>query len=263
MQTQSSTLPSHTVDMQKYNEDMRAGLGSKLFFLEHIPVRDIVEFVDFGCGDGSLLKVLGKMCPEAHLTGVEAHDEQFFLAATNVPTASIHSSLYAASILHCDPACLIFSSVLHEVFTPPQVDPTAWWQGIERYGYEYIVVRDFAVKVDLLRCWSYYNQLIGTLSAQRFFKRYASMPLRDYRKAPFEFLLKYTYTDNWEREVKEHYLRLSYEEWLHMVTASGTYEVIHHADTRTKKFEKDMQRDFGFMPDFTTHIEMVLKRRRR
>lgn len=75
------------------------------------------------------------------------------------------------------------------------------------------------------------------------------------------YLLKYRYTENWEREVQENYFPHSIEVFLSKIPPS--YEIVHF-EHYTLPFLKDrIWEDFGFTLTDPTHAKILLKRKAR
>ena len=71
------------------------------------------------------------------------------------------------------------------------------------------------------------------------------------------FLLKYKYTDNWEREVRENYIPLSVESFLAHVPK--TYRITYMDHAPLPYIVRQIQKDFGFDLTTPTHLKIVLE----
>ncbi|MCW2317119.1 hypothetical protein M2322_002673 [Rhodoblastus acidophilus] len=275
MNAQTPCRPMY--DRVAYNQDMRKSLGSKLFFLPHIPVHVVNQYVDFGCADGSMLKSLGKLSPQAELVGVDNDLYQRSATLANVPNIGyVASSLDKVSVLESG-SVLVLSSVLHEIMSAPEAGNTPldaaryfahWWAQIEKLGFDYIVIRDFGVSGYLRhlktpRAWL--DAVIGS-SLEGEWGRMLQVSERwglscsASAYAFTHYLLKRTYVDNWARELDENYLALDRESLISLLTDNGQYRLKHFRGTQTKKFANDCERDLGITVDWGTHSEIVLVR---
>jgi hypothetical protein len=74
------------------------------------------------------------------------------------------------------------------------------------------------------------------------------------------FLLKYRYTKNWAREVKENYLPLTYEALLALIPAEHDP---HYVDHFILPFARqEARKDLGIDIVDNTHIKLILERKR-
>lgn len=206
-------------DHQKYNAEMAKSLPEKLFFLDRVKA-DV--WVDFGCGDGSVLKVI----PEGARIGVERDAEQRELCERGhlhsifeeFPAHLIREWLQGVPSV----TAAIFSSVLHE-------SPELLRQAIA-FGFDYIVFRDMA----LLDQW------------------------RD-QERDLNAAFKYPYwgTPSWDREVGEDYFQLDAEG---ILRAGEGYRTIYFEHASVPAIQDRIERDIGVRPDAPTHIKAIWKR---
>jgi hypothetical protein len=252
------TLPPAMVDRAAYNQSMH-----------HLPLHELGSITDYGCANGVMLKHLSRAVPHAITIGVDRDPEQIN-ASFSEPGHIDHlfpdmrGAAWTSRVAQ-GKSLLILSSVLHEVWSECRdaEDVNDWWQCLEQFNFDYIAIRDFGVT----------EQLHGVLTPgpylSRAFAKYPGLLLdhtglygSSYRMAAFaHFLLKYPYADNWERERREDYTKVTVEDLLALTTFSGRYEIIHQQRTVTKHFVERCKADLNIDVNFTTHIELVLKRR--
>lgn len=133
-------------------KDMEKSLGSKLFWLPHVPLDDLELVVDYGCANAAMLKAIKPTVPDdCFLVGIENNVDMQAAACQNfVDIDAIYSTLAAAEWHIFDErrpgrkSALILSSVLHEV----DGGPLAWWAHFKSlYGrhFDYIVFRDMSI----------------------------------------------------------------------------------------------------------------------
>ena len=67
-------------DIGYYNAEMSKSLIDKAFFIDKV---DVDIFVDFGCGDGSLIAFIEKMFPSITCIGYDISSAEIELAAHN------------------------------------------------------------------------------------------------------------------------------------------------------------------------------------
>lgn len=262
-------LPAPIANLKSYNASLRTTLGDKLFFLDKVPVGEDMVFVDFGCADGSLLKELKAnremfSWKTALYYGVDRDPAQRDATWENFPEINGTFEGLAPVPLHEDrTSVLIVSSVLHELFSENL--GRFFWSLVEKMGFDYIAVRDYALSPEVYQkptpqWWveeamaqGYFNELrdMGV--------KYGSM-LRLHNF--MHFLLKYPYRENWARELEENYVPHSTWELWGLLTGSGKYVTTYIHETTTQHFKDRIERDFGITNAPTTHVEMVLKRRK-
>lgn len=203
-----------------YNERMNKTLQDKIWWVEQIP-EQVNTVIDFGCADGSLYKAIDAVCPERfHYIGIDNDSEMLQLATQNLPkevypNVEFYSSIY--DMKNCVKAnvntIFVMNSILHELcsYLPP-LKMMKLLEDIINLDCGYIAIRDMhaikdcgEVNLENVR----YKILTGKYSNQ--FHDYFQNG--SYSKALFstlnnymEFLLKYLYVENWDREKKERYL---------------------------------------------------------
>lgn len=252
-----------------YNQQMRQAIGSKLFFLDKVPVQDLGLIVDYGCADGSLLKALsGVVSSDCILIGIDNDLAQLQAArATFVEGDGFYSSWDFVDPYLRDnskPSALILSSVLHEVLCETSLE--AFWAEVEARGFDYIVLRDMAVPAHYRhektpRLWQALirNSAWGGHHLRDHEQDYGPIAWMD---SCVHFLLKYPYTHDWAKEHAEDYLPHAAEE-LTALLAAGPYVVTSAATTSTRHFQDRVKRDLGFAPsNITTHAEIILEHER-
>lgn len=256
-------------NLEEYNTHLQYTLSSKLFFLPHIPVKEISVVTDFGCANAALLKLLDKVMPRARLHGVDNDPKQRAAALDNFPGLdAVWAEL--PSRLHTwegTSSLLILTSVLHEVASFGH-SLTDFWNEVEARDYDYIAIRDFSVPAwsrahRVPRMWSQpiCEQSIEdpVLYDQMFSFDRVWGPLGNLYNF-MHFLLKRPYAQNWAREMQENCLFADQTELIETLTASKKYRVKHLRFTTPKKFRELTERDLGFIPDVSTHAEIVLVR---
>lgn len=257
-----------------YNNSLRQSLGtpgsrgSKLFFVDKLPMQQLGAVVDFGCADGSLLKALRHVVsPECLLLGVDNDLGQLAAArATFVDGDGFYSSWDFVDPYLTDgrrPSLLILSSVLHEVLSTMELE--TFWAQVEARGFDYIAIRDMAVPTayryrQTPKLWL--KLADQRLRAERIAEHEALYGSTLWLDSFVHLLLKYPYESDWKRELEEDYLPHATEELVTLLT-SGPYAATHHAATATKHFKDRVMRDFGFCPSaITTHAEIILQHER-
>lgn len=259
-------------DRAAYNAELARSVGSKLFFLDKVPMAEIEEVVDFGCADATLLRTLHRAFPSPLYVGVDRDPEQLAAARSTFP-----SLLTLPRLPHRVPdrpgkRLLILSSVMHEVWSEGTTgDHQRFWEEVEACGFDFIAVRDFGLPgwtylhtTPIEVCDQIYGRIVfgsgeswnmHDLLAQ-FERRFG--PVRDRFASAIHFLLKAPYPENWSREMEENYVRYPREQMVDAMTTSGCYRVRHVDYTSTPRFRGQLGMLAG-LPH--THVELVLERR--
>lgn len=236
--------------MRNYNtylKGMEKGNDEKLFFLNKLNLNNFDRVIDFGCGKGDILKACSK--PGLILIGIDHDPIMIEYAQQNVPNASFYKSLDKDFIN--DKTLIIFSSVLHEVedYWPILRDK------IKGTGAT-IVIRDMRFndkfkpieKNDLAKIIRNSNPKLLADFIKHWDMKYES--------DMYHYLLKYSYVDNWDLEVKENYFSFNYDD----IISLGHIVYEHNY---TLEFKKNrVMKDFGIDLNKTTHTQMIIKLKR-
>ena len=249
-----------------YLERMHGPMKDKLFFLKEFEDAGIIDeidtVVDFGCADAELFKYLPDKWKKI---GVDNSLQMRRLAQSNYPKGIYTSSMYSANMIKEGKSVLIMNSVLHEVYNYMKSDEIAdLWIDISDGFYDYIVIRDMCYtwvddkkKLDkeLLDKIVESEHLDYFLDYQeKFLKREAK-----YQKDLVQFLLKYKYKENWDRECVENYF--SYDQFEILDRVSIANSEIMYCKMFTLPYIKDMiKKDFDYDLKETTHMKLILKR---
>jgi len=214
-------------DVDGYLLRMQKTVYDKLFFVDKI-FEPIDYIVDFGCANGELIKNLQPLLPNINFVGYDLSEEMINAACENVPGVKFSSSWDNIKIKNSR-ALLNISSTIHEVYsysTDNQIHE--FWDRVFNSDFKYVAIRDMCVSksddtlveegdMRLLRSnKDYYTQLLS------FEKEWGT--IEKYREF-IHFLLKYTYLQNWDREVVENYLPIYLEDLLKLIP--DYYEIIY------------------------------------
>lgn len=246
---------------QCYLERMRVGMYDKCWFLANIDT-DVDTIIDFGCADGSLFRFIEAMYP-GRFTYVGIENEQHFLdQCPQTPgRTSYFKNLYQVKDnIDWDKAVLVMNSVCHEIYSyvsPYEVSNILDY-AIE-YGIRHIAIRDmyfrtaYGIPADK---WI----AIDTALKEKYAKQYEDNKAcgRDWR----ELVLKYTYTENWNRESKEQYLHNSFlMDIQNSVVLNKNYDMnvqYFAIPQQIKRIEKDL--GVKWPKDTTTHVKVWISR---
>lgn len=256
-------------DLIAYNLSMKKSLIDKMFFMDKIG-DDIKVVVDYGCADGALIRFLAPLFPEITFVGYDRSEAMIERAIAE----TIDDNCYFFSSLPifndwlnetdwtADQCIINLSSVIHEVYSYA-VDNSveAFWRYVNEFGFKYIVIRDMgldesahrsAFKEDLIKVRAHYPQ-----DKIREFESIHGSICDNYNL--IHFLLKYRYTDNWEREVRENYLPITVESMANQI--SPRYELIYHDHYILPFLANVVKKDFDIALKDYTHVKFIYRKK--
>lgn len=241
-----------------YLPAMAAGLEAKRFFLPHVN-KGTTRYIDFGCGDGQLLKAAGDRSIYRHpvLIGID-HATPKHLVVPEVHYVTGGPEVLAKAWLRDRPTetTLILSSVLHEVAYLRHLP-------ISSLAPRYIAIRDMCGSLDnkgLAVSQSSREKLraLGSAAQWQSFTESWGSPCKDWHNAT-HWALKAPYAKNWEHENREDYLWITQGKLLAWLDRAG-YRLIH-CRRFTPPAVLDRLREYDLQLPNETHIELVVEAR--
>jgi hypothetical protein len=201
-------------NLDKYTAAMQNTLLDKIWFLDKVDP-SITTIIDFGCADGSLFLFIESLFPDKFtFIGIDSSDKMLDrarLATQEIPVERIqfHTSLDTVISKHFDNSILVLNSILHELYNylPYPERTNTLKQLFSKYKFKYIAIRDMH-KIDEGTFTGYPKYRLKDPTLQ---KRKDQFDALEYFaktdvNSLIEFLLKYNYIDNWDRECHERYL---------------------------------------------------------
>jgi len=257
--------------ISSYLDNMNKGLGDKLFFLSTLPSDKKYIFVDFGCSDGMLIRLLSWLSPGNIYVGYDISEAMISLAkekstedSPNITYTSNWETV--ADIVNKNPreykTVIVLSSVVHEIYSyaENQLVIDSSFDKIMDIA-DYICVRDMMCSKNLDRYSDEetYNKVIKALEGndsylQDFEKHWGSIKRM---KNLVHFLLKYKWTINWKREVNENYFPITIEEFLKKFEQD--FNLIYFERFRNPFFEANWKKDFDIKLEDYTHVKMIFQ----
>ena len=251
------------VDYAAYNAGMKKSLLDKIFFMDKV---DSEVFIDYGCADGSLIRFLMTLFPEYEYYGYDISEEMIQIAKSNNPDIADNFStdwnFISSKISQNKKSTVILSSIIHEVYSYGTTsDVEEFWNRIFNSGFYHIVLRDMMPSKTMDR-----TSDINDIS--KIYKRANHKNLFDFEnvwgsvennKNMTHFLLKYRYTENWDREVRENYIPITREDFLSII--SDDYDITFHEHFTLPYFKTVVKKDFDIEIKDNTHLKLVLKKR--
>lgn len=261
-------------DINAYLRSMSTTLYDKAWWIDKIP-SNIGTIVDFGCARADLAVLIDRIMPgRFHYIGIEESSEMTQLAARNLRyntsgTWQLVPDLSAMpKSTDCKNSILVLNSVLHEVFT--YKSEREIWRlmfQIQDLGFDYIAIRDMNTispePIDLSKARDAIEKsdYCHLLTEYRHIHKYcySKRGLRLDNPIP-EFLLKYRYKENWQRESREIYL-WDIANKLQTFGFSDKYECSFSSNFFIPFIRDKIKEDFGIDWNYPTHIKMLLKRK--
>lgn len=258
-------------DVRGYIEQLDKSMTrkEKLFFLNKINVRQYDYIIDFCCANGRLLHEVDKQLPKkcaTKLIGIDKSNEirieyEFKHSFTKAKTLNEIQGLIAGTKV-----LLILSSVLHELSALTIIDQ------LEPFVSAYIdtiCIRDmsfdFSCKINTVDVARFlvglsdeqYKQLVQVVRHSDDFWDDGVQLVDD---KIYEFLLKYTYTANWQSEIKENYFNSSTSIFLNYLLYGNKWQTIYKERYILPYKKRQVKKDFGYKMTANTHIKLIVKR---
>lgn len=248
----------------KYISGMNKSLGEKTWFVNKI---DFDCLVDFGCADGSLLKKVHEMKPEAKLVGYDIDpgmEARFKKNNPDIDFTSDFGNAVRTTKKYSKPAVLL-SSVIHEVYSyaPSTHEISKFWRQIFGSGFKYVVIRDtIPDRIDIIKPKDFADDVAKVKAkvdhryVEDFEKKWGKID-QNYRLF-VRFMLTYRYKDNWDRESLENYMPLSYSTLLRKIPSN--YKIIDGANYQFHPIAANFQNEYDIKLKVNTHLSMILSR---
>ena len=252
-------------NLQSYIEGMNYSMMDKLFFT------DIVDFdviVDFGCADGTFLEELAKIKPNVKLIGYDLDDEMLSKAQSRLGRKALFTNNWYDAVKYTSSfknPLLNLSSVIHEVYSysRPNVISQFWNSQVFGGDFKYITIRDMIPSIEMEKQEvSHFKDDVRKVRSKtdRFYldsfeKKWGT--ISDNYRTFVHYLMKYRFTDNWDREVNENYLPVSLETVKSKITSD--YKIVYEEDFLLQFLKDQVKRDFNVELTHSTHTKMILK----
>ena len=247
--------------MNIYLNRMQKSVMDKMFFIDKV-FEPFENIVDFGCANGELMKAVNALFGDEYkYYGYDINPEMVKAAKINAPFATVLSEWDQLDVPF-DKSLLNISSTIHEVYSYcKQEEIGQFWNRVFQSGFKYITIRDMMVSDN---CSVDADE--KEISIVRGEAQYAEH-LKDYediwgsiksQKDLIHFLLKYKYTENWEREARENYLGLSLETFRKLIP--DEYEITYFDHFTLPFIAWQIKNDFGIDLKTPTHIKIIFKK---
>ena len=228
--------------------------------------RGIETIIDFGCGDGSLLRRISEDFPNIKLVGIDKPEIVKLYLKNEHPNANSNIKFmteedFCKEKEYYPNYGLIFSSVLHELYSYPYFSINEL-ENIYKDA-KAIFIRDMFFTDTKMVEHAIEDVLEKELQKENhdFYKKFEEkfsyfFTISNQQMA--EFLMKYPYKRNWEEELKEDYFSTPWHD-IHYKLLHNDFE-IEHIRPHTNQFILKRTSDMGFNLSrytATTHIELI------
>lgn len=246
-------------DLDIYLTRMQRSILDKMFFIDKV-FEPFKYILDFGCANGELIKAMKPMFPDYEYIGYDISPEMIAAARQNVTEARFYDNWEQIGIPF-DESLINISSTIHEVYSYSEKNEIdLFWNRLFESGFRYVTIRDMMfsesendpVKTEQLEAIrnSEYAEWLDSFETV-WGKIESQCQL-------VHFLLKYKYTQNWDREVHENYFPVFREELMKRIPSS--YRLVYK-DVFTLPYTSwQIRKDFGFELTEHTHIKLILER---
>ena len=255
----------HISDIESYIGALELGQSDKLFFLDKIDP-DII--VDFGCANGLILSKIKKSKPNVKLIGYDIDEGMLSIARPKLGAGSILTDKWndvKEEIGRYENPAIILSSVIHEVYSYSKSSDIKYFWENQVFGgdFKYVCIRDMVPSTKMSKHSDFTDDVnkvrekSDPFYLESFEERWGGIG-SDYRTF-IHFLLKYTYTDNWNREVNENYVPLTLETLYKKIP--NEYKITYQDNFILPSLLEQVKKDFDINIDHTTHTKMIIERK--
>ena len=256
-------------DYNTYLARMDVSLPDKTFFVYRAPLARVI--VDFGCAAGNLFRYIRSVSNQEYIMIGYDNDETMrelaresadMVCGTLAELCEAIEYALTAHNLTMKNVLFNFSSVLHEM-NSDEIEEIFGFINNLRPGY--VSIRDMKFKCK--------RSMYGEIRAfeEKNPDQFNSFLVSKNKTAPnladyAEYLLKYKYTENWERELREYYFfGFAYaEKYYRALIDNHKYRPTWDVNYCLPHFNRQIKDDFGISFDvsnyFTTHEQLLLER---
>ncbi len=246
-------------NLDVYIHRMEKSLMDKLFFIDKI-YDPITSILDFGCANGVLVKAMSQLFPEHDYIGYDISEEMIKKAREYAPECTFYQNWDDMKISP-ESTLINISSTVHEVYAYGTKESVSeFWDRVFNSGFKYIAIRDMMLSesayvpsdpADVEKARGLFPEKLAEYesiwgSIEEGFNL-------------IHYLLKYRYTENWEREVNENYLPITVEQMRALIPSH--YEIIYQEHYVLPFIHQSIYNDCGIDLKNATHFKLLLKRK--
>lgn len=246
-------------DKKVYLKRLQGGLYDKAWWLANID-NDISTIIDFGCASGDLFRFVDVVCPERFsYIGIETEKEFLTLCPQISSRTRYFKNFFDIDDIEWDKTILVLNSVCHELYNySGKQSLFVLLRKAIKNNIRHIAIRDMFFNAALPVPSNVHTRLDNA------FKNKFPEQNQDNIKAGNdwrELSMKYTYTENWEREVGEKYFHPTLVDDIYECVRDQGYKISKQyfvIPSQTKKFEKDLGESWP--EGTTTHVKIWISR---
>jgi hypothetical protein len=255
-------------NLKSYIDGMNLSLQDKLFFLD---ILDFDVIVDFGCADGTFLEYISNIKPNVKLIAYDLDTDMLSKTKSRLGRKVVATDNWEEAVNSLIPykkPLLNLSSVIHEVYSYSTTSDVKkfWEKQVFGGDFKYITIRDMIPSTELSK--SEISQFkddvrnIRLKSDKYYLKSFEDIwgTISDNYKTMVHYLLKYRFTDNWEREVVENYLPVSIETVKGKIPSD--YKIIHEENFLLPFLKDKVKSDFNIELTSATHTKMIIENKK-
>lgn len=262
-----------------YNERMAKAIEDKLWLTKFLDMPTFQNSIvyDFGCADGELIRHIASRYPNIQFVGIDISSEMVNLARRkalfdNESYITVGELARYENYNRNKTSIVIMSSVIHEIFTYERHPKRYLFDCLSYMNADYVFIRDMVVnesinrypyeddvKKVLYKSWNDKERDLKYLDQLDDFRAFQGK-IEQNQKNLIHFLLKYRYIENWDREVRENYLPLTYNGLIELF--DFRYYSIYNKQYILPYFKNKVKEDFDIDVYDKTHINIIFKRRK-
>lgn len=255
------------VDYNTYTSGMAKSIEDKLFWVNMIPKSEYDIVIDYGCADGQFLREVRKRNPKCFVCGIDIDDLMLNKARHTIGLQNASYINANNEKLPCNKevinGVLNLSSVIHEIYSyKTEKEINQFWKYVFESGYKYICIRDMAITEEVAHDKKRINYILNMNNTDEVLRRekFQSVFGSIYQKKNFvHYMMKYRYTENWEREVNENYLPITVEELEKIIP--DEYEIVFKKHFVLPFLKDKIAEDWNINFDIPTHIKLILRKK--
>jgi SAM-dependent methyltransferase len=245
-----------------YLKGMRRGLYDKLFFIDKVGT-DIQTIVDFGSADGYLSDIMANIF-DCKVYGYDIDPKMIEIAKQNYTNPNL---IFTDSFTDVpEQVDIIYaSSLLHEVYSYGSPDSIEkFWVQLFEKSPRYVVIRDMigdatmdrpSDRDDVRKVYRWAKEKHRERYLKEFELKVGSI---SNNKNLIHFLLKHSYIDNWDREVRENYFPITLQDLY--ASISNDYDILYEDHNNIVHLTQIWEKEFDIDVKDKTHIKLILKR---
>lgn len=240
-----------------YIKRMANAMEEKLFFLNHLDLNEYDTVVDFGCADGELLRHIYGYCRNKptlnipKLIGIDFSQEMLSVARkTSDRSITFVRGIQELKKKMLGKVLIIFSSVWHEVYKEDYKEIFDFMSDKNA-----IVIRDMIKPINSKK--EIINKsFLHTSDFYFMLEKYEAVRGEvNTKEELYEFLLKYSYIENWETEVFERYFSTPWFEINEFLKEK--FEIKFQRDYTLPFKRERVFKDFGYVMNDRTHRQTI------